>query len=140
MVGVASLSRWRDDHTRLEPANRARQQRARRRIVDDSRVGQCQVFTRRESHDARRLLGLVRAGFCVALGAHLSSGEIDDRGRVALLRCLDQGAGAGELHVVTVGRYGEKVNRHGGEASGRRAGDAQGGRRCPCRCAGSLRR
>src|SRR5205807_5453620 len=48
----------------------------------------------------------------VALGAHLTGGEIDDGRFVSLLRRLDQCAAAHELHVVAVGGYRKKVDGH----------------------------
>src|SRR5438094_383911 len=60
----------------------------------------------------RRLVRLGSARLRVAFRAHLTSRQVNDSGFVSLLRRLDERAGAGELDVVAVGGYGEKVDTH----------------------------
>src|SRR5204862_1423541 len=112
MVRMATLASGWDDDARLVSTDGVGHDRARLRRVDDPRVRQAEVLARGELHDLGRAVGFLLPRRGVTARAHLSLREIDDGGRVALFRRLDQRPRAGELDVVPMRRDGEQVHWH----------------------------
>ena len=90
------------------------------------RIGEAGVPPLRDAQDGGGALGLLGADGGAPPGAGLPRGEIEDPGPVAGIHRLEQGAGAGELHVVAVGGDGQDVDGHGWE---RKRGKAKSERR-----------
>ena len=77
-------------------------------------VGQSGVPALADSEDLRRPFGFLRAQLGTASGAAFSGCQIQYSGPITGIDGLEQGAGAGELDVVTMGGDGQDVDRHEG--------------------------
>src|SRR6266850_6142141 len=80
--------------------------------VLDAPVGDVECLPPAHFQDLRSRVGLAGAVFGGAARPQLTLGQIEDAGRMAEARHLEQGSPAGLFHIVAVRGYGKDVDAH----------------------------
>src|SRR4051812_27405663 len=113
MVGVSSDGEGENDNFGGEMADLLDNELPRLLRVVQVGVGQAGVSPLGYSEDPSCLLRLLLAEAGTPPGARFAGRQVQDTDSITAIDRLEEGARAGELNVVTVGRDGENVDGHG---------------------------
>ena len=80
--------------------------------VAQVRVGKSGVAPLRDAEDPGRALGLLRSPLGAASRRRLSRRQVEDAHPIADVHRPEQRTGAGQLHVIAVGRDGQHIHGH----------------------------
>src|ERR1700752_1302249 len=109
MIRMAAFPVRKDDRVRLKFANRFRD--CDLEFVGDreTRIGQAEIAAHFHAKNFSGVRGFSEARFRSAARTCFTAGEIEDAGAIAGLRHFENGAAAGELHVIGMSGDGKQV-------------------------------